>query len=424
MEDEHGDGTPERVVLAIGVFIAGVIFLNSLNLDLYFEWPNFSRAPETKTEIVRRPPPIPSGPQSGPGETATLPPLTAQYVATGEQGPAHHNDPLERFEVVRGAHWVREEKLEDGLVQVHFSHIASGNWVAWSRSADGVREALTARFEAPPRGGRHTDMFFTNTGAVAVALGERCTIWVGDRARPEHRRRYTPFTTCITDDGIRLWSRGRDFEGNERVTSRLLTLERRAVSAEEEAPPAHLFQWSTWRGESEAAPAHNLSIDMSSPRVRNPNAIQQYDSEIVRERGAWRYVHSVDGGASESWTITSPHLFFSYVEGEFLQRTRELTVSRTPRPSGGTDHFVLLDPPRTETLAGIRCRWFDTAPGMHHGSASACISRDNLTLARGSFGDGAMGGNHAFSVRATRVSRDPLPASVMTPPARAFEWSR
>jgi hypothetical protein len=406
-----GDYPSKPVILILAAFVVGV-------LALALAMPNI----ETEQAINDSPAPHrpiqPEAPQPGPGETDALPPVTAQYVAVAMRGPAYSDAPHQRIEIMHGERWLREQRTEGESVFVTFQHLQENTWITWVRGADGADKGLAASFERRPATASVTDMFYTNTERTDTALGERCTIWEGDYAFENMRRPYSGWATCITEDGIRLWSRGRDFEGRERVTSRLLSLQRRSLSAAETSPPERLFRWSTWRGDVEATPAHNLSVDLASPR----GEAQQGDSETVRQRGTWRYTHSVDGDRRRTWTITGPDILFSYNEWNFHLPARNLGISRgPPQYSARATDVPLLQPPRTETIAGLRCRWFDTL-GTSHSSSAACRTDDGLTLAHWSRGDGVRGGDEYFSVRATRISRDPLPAPSLAPPPQAFDW--
>jgi len=408
----------EHSTVAVAILVSIVIGILVL-VSLVPRFEAFQAEPHEPQSEARPAPPLPPPPQPNTQQpVSNEPPVVVQYIATETRGAPRLGQRHQRVDIVRGENWTREETSQDQGVSVRFRQARSNASIVWRRNADGADAALTALYERmPAQLSEAPDFVSYSTGRAAEALGERCAIWEVDYVREERRRPYTRSSWCITDDGIRLWSRGRDLEGREHVTAQLVSLQRRDVAPEEVAPPARLFQWETWRDEAEPAPAHNLRIDM----VSRPGAYQP-DSESIRERGAWRYRHTVDG-AQRSWRITSPHLVFDYSEGRSaLVVTRNLRVVRDP-PTRREDDLrgPLIEPVRAEFIAWHWCRWHRmSAPS--HTSAKACITRDGLILARTVAGDGGRGGLHYFSVRATNVSRAPLPISALAPPPQAFDW--
>lgn len=401
------DKAQDVLALAIGLTVVAVLTVGALS-DV--PWPDlFAREEPAARPRPARPLGSPEPPPPlGPNEVAELPPITAEYVAS-VVCPAYQ--PERRAEVIYGGGWSVEHSTTDaGDRHSHYEHLASGAHFGWTRSEDRARELVSVS-EREPRPAEA--VAYTNTGRTRREGAETCTIWTGRwRSQPSYGER-PPWQMCITDDGIRLWSRIQEYDLPERESYRVTSLERRAISAAEARPPAQLLDWRYWRGSEERSGAGDLAVDMASAP-----SVGQQDEQVLRIRGEWTSTFINDNPHGRHWIITGPNVYLHYIAYE--GRARSLDISRGRQRSGQMTG-TLCDPPRSETIVGRRCDWFDL-PAPSHSFATECRTRDGLTLAIHSGGDGVQGGDGLLDVRATRVSRAPLPASAVAPPAEAFQW--
>ena len=417
------DKALDVLALAIGLTIVAVLTVGALS-DI--RWPDlFPReepAPRERPVGAPAPPPAqqPAPSPLGPNEVAELPPITAEYVASVVWRSAHQAE--RRTEIVYAGGWkVEHSTTDEDDARSYYEHLRSGEYFTWTRNSDRTREWFSAD-EREPRD--RVEVAYTNTGQTRHEGAETCTIWSARWRDPPSYGENRPWRMCITGDGIMLWSREHHLP--ERETFRVLALERRTISAAEVRPPALLFDWRYWSAGPDPS-GDDLAVDMFSP----PDA-SQHDEQILRVRGAWTSTVINDDPGSRRHEISGPNLYFQYYLHEETRalrpgemrtfRSRHMDISRQPRreppPRGGT----LVTPRRSETILGRRCEWYDL-PAPSHSFSTECRTRDGFTLAIHGGGDGARGGDRVFSVRATRVSRDLLPASAVVPPAEAFSWA-
>jgi hypothetical protein len=350
---------------------------------------------------------------------AALPPVTGQFIAAGIEHDAWRDEPGRRVEIAQSSSWRRETRRTEEGTSNAYNDSQSQVSVTWFRAHDGGREVLSAHIA---RISGYSSVSHAVTDRTDRLFGERCTIWEGQFTHrdPPPRRSYE---TCVTADGIIFWQRFHHRDGAMRETFRLTRLDRGDVRGVEIMPPRHIFEWPRWRDASgvPAAGGGDLEIELASPPPEENIPIQT-DSETVRVSGAWTYTQTVDGGASRSWRIEAPTLRLNYTESEQDAADRRLQIWRGPASEyERLDHASSVEPARGGQILGLSCQWVNTMI-VSHGSITACRTHDGVTLARRQVCDGARGGNCYFDVRATRLSRDPIPESALAPPPQAFDW--
>jgi hypothetical protein len=210
--------------------------------------------------------------------------------------------------------------------------------------------------------------------------------------------------TCITDDGIELWT-GRRPPGAEapRIDSRAVALERRTPAWSDFNFPREALDWSYWS-----------SRFTFPPETARPAYEIRYGERIIRVRGDLRY----EGGANRfSLRNTQMRLDYDALEGRPVYFSITLGPQNSyPYPlTGGSEP---LDR-RQLRISGETCRWHRVDLNVRWGLVGVCVTEDGIQLAeRTEYDDDAH--QDRLSV-ATHFRRGAPDAALMLPPEDVFE---
>lgn len=346
-------------------------------------------AAAAQTEIIR----------SAPPNAEFAPSRAVDHVAVMSVNPnSHRPSDIHRAIVARSGDWMRTDRGIDGR-SVGYSNFATGVSIEIVRDEAGqVRELSASRHRA----GDTVHVYArVRTGERDSHLGETCDIW-----RMTAQREPSPvWLTCVTYDGVELWSRTLYSNGEIMASAQAISVERRPVRAEEVRPPAEAFNWETWRA--------------SAPRTRRaPNDEVRLalgrERRVIRRRDGWTY--RGQPARYGSLRHEGAGIELSYLIGED-SRPLELSIERIPGDPRPPNPGVSLE--RTDFVVGERCAWFDMMPETEDAGLSECRTRDGAILVVSEF---TWATGRRFT--ATSIRRNVVSAADMRPPLAAFAWLR
>jgi hypothetical protein len=322
----------------------------------------------------------------------------------------------------------------------------SGNWIAdvWRRG-DGTQEEITyfnAVTGASVVVGRDaageirtvsvtqaSDSSFDTlepTEERDVHLGESCTIW---RARPRPPGAQMLRESCVTDDGVELWSQMRHSghptrpgytSGRVEVSS----LSRRRIAPTLARPPREVFNWAYWReraasgvqpAPTDTPPDHSVWFEDGREAASGRVIREQYSQNTsFTVRRAWH-----QQGESYDYAWVAPGLSVHGRMDTDRNARRQLDISlsvphRGWRPDPAT--VVREQPP--QTILGRQCYWLTPRNPPEDAFGSACWTDDNIVLARMRAGRGGRQGEAAV-----RLDMG-APRAPLEPPPQVFAWAR
>lgn len=210
-------------------------------------------------------------------------------------------------------------------------------------------------------------------------LGETCQVWETLHVRRYGRSRHL---SCRTPDGIELWSKTDDGDGDVVSSVRAISLVRRPVRRSEVRPPGDLIARHRLFGRSASRPAPGWEVHLKSTDRAPPH--------VMRRSGAWtveEHAPPLDG-----YTIQNPGLGLSLrlIWAEPTRR-QSLTIQRALKPTAQP----AADEPQTQPPDGIvlgePC-WIAKPPPVKDldtgqeiiittsGRDDSCYSRDGMLL--------------------------------------------
>lgn len=339
-------------------------------------------------------------------------PTVADYVVTMV---GDHGQPREYVRTVmhHGA-WTRvDHKSIFHHTTAYFSPAGSID-IQLHRSARANNEVVSAWFvrsDIRPVGWGYEPR---NTGERQTVLGETCTVWNVDPVR----------SSCITDDGIELWSKV-VFGGYEILSSVEATrIERRPIAPDDVMPDdarrardlLALGPWLRPAATSADIPeGADYEVVMQAQTLRDSTPLIR----TTRRHGGWTYVEETSGGARRQLTIENQGARFrmQYImkDTDSLER---LNLSRLPdEPARAPTGAVPKDMTRAEQVLGETCEWFDVWPGTMDGGLEECRTSDGITLKSALYG----WGDSSDTFTAVRFARRPLSLQQVMPPPELFD---
>jgi hypothetical protein len=259
-------------------------------------------------------------------------------------------------------------------------------------------------------------------GERQTLLGETCTVW--DVARSGHLVR----SSCITDDGIELWSK---VVGGYGILSSVeaTRIERRPVAPDDVRPDdarraRELLAIGPWlrpaatSSDTQAGADYEVVMQLTS----KPN---RYTSPVrtTRRHGDWTFVDQTGGEAERRLTIENEAARFMMIftsEGSGSRQRLMLyrLPDELPPPLGGAPK----DLNRSEQILGEKCEWFDVEPDSMDAGLDECRTSDGITLKSTTWSGWNNGGEQIFA--ATHLSRRPLRLDQVMPLPDLFEPKR
>jgi hypothetical protein len=282
--------------------------------------------------------------------------------------------------------------------------------VTWVRRDDGD-EYLSASQNTPESLAPLTGQ---RTGETQQWAGEVCEVWSWRQTLPSGLG--TPSLTCLTHDGIELWS-GYGYSGSATEKFHVTVLQRRNVDPKEVRLPASALDWSRWRAGTDGGDEkHGHEVVLSGEGAEGAGGVEI----VIGQRGNWKKTETNYSGRARSVDIYHAQTSLHFSDGE---QGRRLDLTRHLMPAqetiGGPP--VPYTPTRQATILGRNCIWYDTMPGWHDVSGSDCRDSDGVVLARGATG---WGGRLTLSVQATRFSASPPSEEALSPPSGILSWVR
>ena len=246
------------------------------------------------------------------------------------------------------------------------------------------------------------------TGDSQTWLDESCQVWdlSGPLVRPGTRPG-AKHLSCVTPDGIELWSRGSgtSFEAT--------AIKRQQVIPNEVQPPRDRLDLKSWlTAPSGATPRSDLPGDIT---VVLENEFKGSDDQLqirtVRRHYPWTHTEDLYGNGRRTLTFRNElerlDIYFdSSPSGEPIQLSirKALRDFRTnKRPDTGP----------TETVLGEQCFRFEDR--HRHGHLSQCITADGLVLKHSSSG---MEGRKVLA--AVKIDRSSVMLDAVQPPPFIF----
>ncbi|MBY0564199.1 MAG: hypothetical protein K2P58_08430 [Hyphomonadaceae bacterium] len=297
--------------------------------------------------------------------------------------------------------WSRRESAAHGYSFIHMTG-PRGHTYGVAISAPGRPSSLSlSRTDDAPNDDESVDG--VPTGAFDVVLGERCEVWAHEPTVSE-RVYGGPALSCITADGIVLWS-GRAPPGADgpRIHSRAVAVERRVPAWSEFSFPREALDWSYWS-----------SRFLLPPESARPAYEIRFGEQVVRVRGDLRYESRPAG-----FSIWGPDIRLYYAAPETRPVSFSISTGRQrpfPHPlSGGSER---MDRPALR-VSGERCSWHRIDLSVRWGIIGVCVTDDGILFAESTdFHDEA----HQDRFRiATSFRRGAPEAALMSPPQDLFE---
>jgi len=334
-----------------------------------------------------------------------------------ERAPFHAGT-TERTVMRHGA-WTRVDNADGPRRATTYYAADGGVEIGVYRNDTGVIDTVSFR-----RGSdAGWDIEARNTGERATVLGESCALW-HQTFKPGRVVDVANMTrvSCVTDDGIELSYR---IEGSFGVLSSVeaTRIARRPVATDEVRPPREVLDVAWWDGREVAAAA--------------ASAGPMPDFEVVMQA-----VSEIGAGSADRLTRTTRrHFPWTLVEETAGETRRKLVVTNAAtglsiefarEAKGGSERLLIakyppsLSPlvpsvPRTGAdrhadVLGEGCDWFDTSPAIMDAGRGECRTPDGLVLMEDAWSRG--GYRHLIAVR---VSREPVEAGAVLPPAGVLD---
>jgi hypothetical protein len=264
----------------------------------------------------------------------------------------------------------------------------------------------------------------SNTGKRETFLGESCTVWSAGHAKLSYLGSQLEKLSCLTDDGIELWSR---FVGKYGVTlsSEATSIERRPVTVDEVRPPQNLLALGWW--DNEEAKASLFHPDFEAVlEVRNgmPTlaGVGGPITRTIRRHYPWTYIEDKDGGILRRLAITHAYrrMELSFVgPGGRGDAESSLMIWRRPSAEQSVSGIKPKDMGHSETILGEECRWFDLMPGIADAGSAECRTNDGIPLKQSTWSRG--GGTVATAIS---LARRPLALDDVRPPKDMLSLDR
>lgn len=337
-----------------------------------------------------------------------------------ERPVSHHFYPYERR---RSGNWIADVwRRGDGTQEeISYFNVATGASVGVTRDAAGQIRVVEITQASDYR---HNSL--EPTEEHDVHLGENCTIW---RALPRPPGAQTLRESCVTDDGVELWSQARHTGHPTRpaYTSdrvEISSLSRRNVDPALARPPREILNWAYWRARAADA-AQEVSRD--TPPDHSVWFEDQREAEYGRVILA-QYRRNARATLTRTWYLQGNHYDYALhmpglrAEARIeagLNTRRELRISFSDGPRGWRpDPAHYERNPTPHLILGRRCYTHTLRNPPDHGGGSDCWTNDNLVLARTHGGRGGPSGETAVRLE---MGAPPAP---LAPPPELFAWAR
>jgi hypothetical protein len=357
-----------------------------------------------------------SEPTLAPPGALEMPVRAVDHVAvaeTVEEGTVCVGCGPYRRTIFRSGPWVREDRVYADRSQSAYSDFASGTTFMVERDAAGVARSLSV--ERLRAASESRMLRRERTGARGDALGEVCEVWTigGFYHRQE---------SCETSDGVQLWSRDLYSNGTVYRSTRIVSLERRPVAAQEVRPPAQFFRLVSHP--AVAAPAPNSPSFEVRLAATGSDEVRE---EVLRARGNLGGGYRIyDDGARFGWGHDGA-LEFSYrIEAErpvrLLIQPVEWGLARVglARAQVLRDRWKPVPGRRPRRVLGETCTWQQDSAIRSTDVRHQCRTTDGIPLM---IHIDWHSDSRDSLYRARSFSRRPPDLSAFQVPAEAMDWA-
>lgn len=251
------------------------------------------------------------------------------------------------------------------------------------------------------------------TGERRTLLGESCEIWNLSSRRLV--RRDAKHLSCVTPDGIELWSRvendalpGRSFETT--------AIDRRPVESGDVRPPRGRLDLKSWltMPDGAARPSDSpgdVTIVMQNRSKDVPGS--HIETRTVRRHYPWIATEDVDGkGWRRLRYVNEVERLDIVFESNAAGEPMRLSIEKALRD------FARQKPPdagRTETVLGELC--FVSEERYRERGSSQCRTTDGVVLKEASHGHGL---TESYDLVAVELDRSPVDLDAVLPPPAMF----
>jgi hypothetical protein len=318
-----------------------------------------------------------------------------------------HHGKWTRVETREGAQLTTGYFTPGGPIAVQVYRPRGGGEIAAVSFARGSEYGARPDIDTEPR----------NTGERQTLLGETCTVWSVVRRRPANPDDPDAGQlSCVTDDGIELWSKFVSKFGvmAHREATRL---ERRPVAAEEVRPPSELLALSWWTP-AESAPAappptpdYETVMTSGFPALVSCEAWTGCSVRTTRHHHPWHFVDEVSATGARRLAVTSTGLHLVFTERQPGDSRQVLGISRSGGETTGPDSKMN----RSERILGESCDWFLISMSGAGGN-SHCRTQDGIVLM-----EQTRAGLFRQTMTATHLSRRPVTLDEVTPPVNLLD---
>lgn len=313
------------------------------------------------------------------------------------------NCPVRRRTITRSGNWLKDELVEfDGVVTT-YSDFRSGTTFTLHLNREGVPENLVVERNFHPDG--QYQVHRQPTGRRDSNLGQPCAIWTVSSALLQ-----TATESCETSDGIVLWRRWRD-----RVSPRALSVERRAVRAEEVRPPPNLFALVRWpRFDPAVGTETGYEVVLTSrSRGRERTSALRRQGNLTSNRQDGRDDDGVYYSAGDGTVHYTYHV-------DERGRATKLEVGVRGLLLGGEPRWEAVPGRRPQRILGETCIWQDYMTIRSTDIRYYCRTADDVLLMTETRWHWT---GETEIERARSLVRRPLTESDLAPPPEAVEWA-
>jgi len=214
-------------------------------------------------------------------------------------------------------------------------------------------------------------------------LGESCTVWDVRRNNGGQASGGLSDMSCITDDGIELWTKS--ISRNSVISSAEATrVERRPVAPDDVRPPRELLMLDWWDRPTPAPIAQAIPDHETVMELLHNSPDAGHSIRTTRRHGSWQSVEETVNAVRHSLHIAhdSGRMHLNYWSDD-SGAPKRLIITKSPPLPAGVKRPTSMQPKdlaRTETVLGESCRWFDMTPGMQDVGRSACLTNDGIVL--------------------------------------------
>jgi hypothetical protein len=248
-------------------------------------------------------------------------------------------------------------------------------------------------------------------GDRRTLLGESCDIWnLSSKrlVRPDAKR-----LSCVTPDGIELWSRVED-DVLPGTSFEATAIERQRVDPRQVQPPRERLDLKSWLGapgEAHRRPDAPRDVTVVMRNDATAQAEPTIQTRTVRRHYPWTYTEDVDGkGLRKLRFVNEVDRLDIRFETDPAGAPTRLSIEKALK---NFDKQNWPDTGRVETILGEAC---NVSEHKHrHGRWSACSTADGLRLKEASRDMG-----ERYDLVAVSLDRSPVELDAVLPPPSMF----